>query len=51
MCVEVSLVQNMETGKQEAESVESFLTSVGYKKQSVTVEFGVPLNEIYLSEV
>lgn len=51
MCVEVSLLPNKDTENQKAESVESFLTSVGYKKHSTTVEFGVPLNEIYLSEI
>jgi FkbM family methyltransferase len=50
ICVEVTSIQNSEAGSQEAESVEGFMSSVGYRKHSVTVEFGVPLNEIYLSE-
>jgi FkbM family methyltransferase len=50
ICVEVTSIQNSEAGSREAESVEGFMSSVGYRKHSVTVEFGVPLNEIYLSE-
>jgi len=51
ICVEVTLAQNDGAGGQGSESVESFLTGVGYKKHSTTIEFGVPLNEIYLSEI
>lgn len=51
ICVEVSLVQTVGTGDQKVESVGDFLTSVRYKKHRVTVDFGVPLNEIYVSEI
>jgi len=50
ICVEVSLVQEHGAADQKAESVESFFSSVGYKQHCTTGEFGVPLNEIYVSE-
>ena len=50
VCVEVSLAQGQTEGGQQAGSVESFLTSVGYKKYSETSHFGVPLNQIFISQ-
>lgn len=50
LCVEVSLTQPHQGGEG-AESVQSLLSSVGYNRHSVTAEFGVFLNEIYVSEV
>ena len=50
LCVEVTSIPDNDDGGHQTESVEDFLNSVGYRKQDVTVEFGVPLNEIYLSE-
>jgi FkbM family methyltransferase len=50
ICVEVSLVEDRGKDGQAGESVESFLARVGYRKHSETVEFGVPLNQIYVSE-
>lgn len=47
LCIEVSITQG--TAEPEAESVEGFLASVGYKKHTQTIDFGVPLNEIYIS--
>jgi hypothetical protein len=45
LCVEVSITP----AESEAESVAGFLESVGYKKHTQTIDFGVPLNEIYVS--
>jgi FkbM family methyltransferase len=50
ICVEVSLSRVQANGNQRAESVESFLASVGYKKQVETIHFGAPLNQIFISE-
>jgi FkbM family methyltransferase len=47
LCVEVSATC---PGDQQPESVEEFLQSVGYRKHTQTLDFGVPLNEIYVSE-
>jgi FkbM family methyltransferase len=47
ICVEVSIRDDTAN---KADSVEDFLTSVGYKKHTQTRDFGVPLNEIYISE-
>ena len=49
ICVEV-LVSSDRSGDQQSDSVEGFLRSVGYRKHTQTREFGVPLNEIYISE-
>ena len=47
LCVEVSATRQ---GDQQPESVEEFLRSVGYRRHTQTRDFGVPLNEIYVSE-
>ena len=49
LCVEVSVTPTR-GGDQQPESVEEFLLSVGYSKHTQTYDFGVPLNEIYVSE-
>lgn len=49
-CVEVSLTQSHPEGDLATESIEEFLIAVGYQKQSETVQFGVPLNGIYLDQ-
>ncbi|MEK6282005.1 MAG: FkbM family methyltransferase [Acidobacteriota bacterium] len=51
ICVEVSLEQPYQVGGEDAESIQSLLSTVGYNKHSVTAEFGVPLNEIYVSAI
>ncbi|HEX8091760.1 MAG TPA: FkbM family methyltransferase [Blastocatellia bacterium] len=50
MCVEVSLAEDQSKSGQGTMSVEGFLASVGYKKHTETVQFGVPLNQIFVSE-
>lgn len=50
-CVEVSLAPPYQVGGEDAESIQSLLSNVGYKKHSVTAEFGVPLNEIHVSDI
>lgn len=49
LCVEVSVMASR-SGDQQPESVEAFLLEVGYRKHTQTYDFGVPLNEIYLSD-
>jgi hypothetical protein len=47
LCVEVSPLRRDD---QQPESIEEFLLGVGYRKHTQTTDFGVPLNEIYISE-
>jgi len=51
ICVEVSLSERHQEGATELVSVESFLATAGYVKYKETIEFGVALNEIFVSEV
>jgi FkbM family methyltransferase len=48
LCVEVSVAKTGDSNEQ-TESVETFLLGVGYRKHTQTYDFGVPLNEIYVS--
>jgi hypothetical protein len=49
LCVEVSVTATRGNNGQ-TESVETFLLGVGYSKHTQTYDFGVPLNEIYVSD-
>jgi len=51
ICIEATLAQVHQSGSDPGESIESLLTKVGYIQHSVTRQYGVPLNEIYVSRV
>jgi FkbM family methyltransferase len=50
LCVEVPILEPNSAGIEQVESLEVLLTGVGYKRFCQTLQFGVPLNAIYISE-